>query len=82
MQLTALDHVVQPAVNSVLQALGRPIRKAEDRAIVVLLEKRLLEGRSRDCMPGSMDSLRTSSPSRTGKHVERFFRIPKSMGSS
>lgn len=73
---------LQPAVNSVLQALGRPIRKAEDRAIVVLLEKRLLEGRSRDCMPGSMDSLRTSSPSRTGKHVERFFRIPKSMGSS
>ena len=73
---------LQPAVNSILQALGRPIRKAEDRAIVVLLEKRLLESRSRDCMPGSMDSLRTSSPSRTGKHVERFFRIPKSMGSS
>ena len=73
---------LQPAVNSILQALGRPIRKEEDRAIVVLLEKRLLESRSKDCMPGSMDSLRTSSPARTSKHVERVFRIPKSMGSS
>ena len=33
---------LQPAVNSILQALGRPIRKKEDRAIIVLLEKRLL----------------------------------------
>jgi DNA excision repair protein ERCC-2 len=73
---------LQPAINSVLQALGRPIRKAEDRAIVVLLEKRLLDSRSKDCMPESMDSLRTSSPDRTGKHVERFFKIPQSMGSS
>ncbi|MBL11531.1 MAG: hypothetical protein CMB46_01800 [Euryarchaeota archaeon] len=73
---------LQPAINSVLQALGRPIRKAEDRAIVVLLEKRLLDSRSKDCMPKSMDSLRTSSPNRTGKHVERFFKIPQSMGSS
>ena len=73
---------LQPAINSVLQALGRPIRKAEDRAIVILLEKRLLDSRSKDCMPESMDSLRTSSPDRTGKHVERFFKIPQSMGSS
>ena len=27
---------LQPAVNSILQALGRPIRKREDRAIIVL----------------------------------------------
>ena len=37
---------LQPAVNSILQALGRPIRKKEDRAIIVLLEKRILENRS------------------------------------
>ena len=30
----------QPAVNSVLQAIGRPIRKKEDRAILVVLENR------------------------------------------
>ena len=29
----------QPAINSILQALGRPIRKSADRAIVILLEK-------------------------------------------
>ena len=34
---------LQPAVNSVLQALGRPIRKKEDRAIIVLLEKECLK---------------------------------------
>ncbi|MEC8955405.1 MAG: ATP-dependent DNA helicase, partial [Candidatus Thermoplasmatota archaeon] len=33
----------QPAVNSVLQAIGRPIRKANDRALVVILEKRMRE---------------------------------------
>ena len=32
----------QPAVNSLMQAIGRPIRKGADRALVVLLENRLL----------------------------------------
>jgi DNA excision repair protein ERCC-2 len=66
---------LQPAVNSVLQALGRPIRNAEDKAIVVLLEKRLLERRVGDCMPKSMHTRQTTSPSRTSKHVERFFEM-------
>ena len=65
---------LQPAVNSILQALGRPIRKKEDRAIVVLLEKRLLEGRVSSCMP-AMQRMRTSKPERTAKRVKAFFEI-------
>ena len=66
---------LQPAVNSVLQALGRPIRKAEDKAIVILLEKRMLERRVVDCIPKSIHTRQTTSPSRTAKHVERFFEM-------
>ena len=65
---------LQPAVNSILQALGRPIRKKEDRAIVVLLEKRLLESRVGDCMP-EMQKMRTSKPERTAERVKAFFEI-------
>lgn len=65
---------LQPAVNSVLQALGRPIRKREDRAIVVLLEKRMLERRVSDCMPKMM-RMQTSKPSRTAERVRAFFEI-------
>lgn len=65
---------LQPAVNSVLQALGRPIRKKGDRAIIVLLENRMLERRVSDCMP-SMMKIQTSSPSRTAERVKAFFEI-------
>ena len=65
---------LQPAVNSILQALGRPIRKKEDRAIVVLLEKRLLERRVSSCMP-AMQKMRTSKPERTAERVKAFFEI-------
>ena len=65
---------LQPAVNSVLQALGRPIRKKEDRAIIVLLEKRMLERRVSDCMPKMM-RIQTSKPSRTAERVRTFFEI-------
>ena len=65
---------LQPAVNSILQALGRPIRKKEDRAIVILLEKRLLERRVSDCMP-AMQKMRTSKPERTAERVKAFFEI-------
>jgi len=65
---------LQPAVNSVLQALGRPIRKKEDRAIVILLEKRLLERRVSNCMP-EMQKMQTSTPARTAERVKAFFEI-------
>jgi len=65
---------LQPAVNSILQALGRPIRKKEDRAIIVLLEKRLLENRVSRCMP-VMQKMQTSNPSRTAERVHSFFQM-------
>ena len=65
---------LQPAVNSILQALGRPIRKKEDRAIIVLLEKRLLENRVSRCMP-VMQKMQTSNPSRTAERVNSFFQM-------
>ena len=65
---------LQPAVNSILQALGRPIRKKEDRAIIVLLEKRLLENRVSRCMP-DMQKMQTSNPSRTAERVKSFFQM-------
>jgi DNA excision repair protein ERCC-2 len=65
---------LQPAVNSILQALGRPIRKKEDRAIIVLLEKRLLENRVSRCMP-EMQKMQTSNPSRTAERVKSFFQM-------
>ena len=65
---------LQPAVNSVLQALGRPIRKKEDRAIVVLLENRMLEGRVTNCMP-IMHKIQSSNPQRTGERVKSFFEM-------
>ena len=66
---------LQPAVNSVLQALGRPIRKKEDRAIIVLLESRFLENRVADCLPKSMQTIQTSGPNRTSERVKRFFEM-------
>ena len=63
----------QPAVNSILQAMGRSIRKVEDRALVVILEKRLRQGRYRDCMPSRMRFLKVNGPERTASLARRFF---------
>ena len=65
---------LQPAVNSIMQAIGRPIRKKEDKAIVVLLEKRLLERRVSNCMP-EMQRMQSSKPARTAERVKSFFEI-------
>ena len=56
----------QPAVNSLMQAIGRPIRKGEDRALVVLLENRLLQRNYKICMPSSLQTKEVSNPERTG----------------
>jgi DNA excision repair protein ERCC-2 len=63
----------QPAVNSLLQALGRPIRKREDRALVVLLDRRLLRRPYRHCLPSTMSAIEVPDASRTARHVKRFF---------
>ena len=63
----------QPAVNSLMQAIGRPIRKGEDRALVVLLENRLLQRNYKICMPSSLQTIEVSNPERTGKWTTSFF---------
>ena len=64
----------QPAVNRLLQAIGRPIRKAADRALVVLLEKRLLQRGFRICMPDGIHAVESVDSDRTARHTGRFFR--------
>ncbi|MFQ3321671.1 MAG: DNA excision repair protein ERCC-2 [Candidatus Thalassarchaeaceae archaeon] len=63
----------QPAVNSLMQAIGRPIRKGEDRALVVLLENRLLNRNYKICMPSSLQIRQTSNYLRTEKFTKSFF---------
>jgi len=78
----------QPAVNSLMQAIGRPIRKGEDRALVVLLENRLLQRNYKICMPDSLQTIGVTNPERTGKLTKSFFdhfpepakRIKETMG--
>ena len=64
----------QPAVNRLLQAIGRPIRKAADRALVVILEKRLLQRGYRFCLPKGAHMVECVDSDRTERHAERFFR--------
>ena len=64
----------QPAINRLMQAIGRPIRKAADRALVVLLEKRLLQRGYRLCLPKGAHLVESIDSSRTQRHAERFFR--------
>ena len=70
--------VIQPAVNSVLQGMGRAIRKAEDRAYILLLDNRLLSGQYRSCLPSTMDTFTADSAKQTARMVKRFFsRFPE-----
>ena len=64
----------QPAINSIMQALGRPIRKSEDRAIVVLLEKRIMMRQFRNCLPKSIDIIQSPDENRTGRLTRNFFK--------
>jgi DNA excision repair protein ERCC-2 len=64
----------QPAVNSIMQALGRPIRKSEDRAIVVLLEKRVMMRQFRNCLPNKIEIIQSPDEKRTGRLTKNFFK--------
>ncbi len=65
--------VLQPAVNSVLQGIGRAIRKAEDRAFILLLDNRLLSGQYRACLPPTMQAFTADDSRRTSRMARRFF---------
>ena len=64
----------QPAINSIMQALGRPIRKSEDRAIIILLEKRIMMRQFRNCLPKSIELIQSPDENRTGRLTRNFFR--------
>ena len=69
---------LQPAVNSVLQGMGRAIRKVEDRAFILLLDKRLLSGQYRTCLPPTRHTFTADDSKRTGRRVKQFFeRFPE-----
>ena len=64
---------LQPAVNSVLQGMGRAIRKVEDRAFILLLDNRLLTGQYRMCLPPTLHTFTADDSKRTERMVKRFF---------
>ncbi len=64
---------IQPAVNSVLQGMGRAIRKVEDRAFILLLDNRLLNGQYRTCLPPTLHTFTADNSKRTGRRVKQFF---------
>lgn len=70
--------MTQPAVNRVLQAMGRPIRGIDDRAVVLLLEQRCEQPMYRKCFPGDLQMVPMSDPNGLKRLAERFYRrVPR-----
>ena len=63
----------QPAMNAILQAMGRAIRKAEDRAIVLVLERRVGDRGYKACLPMGLNMFHTDNSETTERLVRRFF---------
>ena len=64
---------IQPAVNSVIQAMGRPIRSSNDRAFIVLLDKRHVDYTYKKCHPSKFNPLICIDSEITRKYIQRFF---------
>ena len=65
--------VIQPGVNSVMQGMGRAIRKVEDRAFILLLDNRLLSGQYKSCLPPTLKPFTADNSRRTERRVKAFF---------
>lgn len=65
--------VSQPAINAILQAMGRPIRAVGDRALVVLLDRRVTERTYTACFPADLRMNEASDAESTGRFARRFF---------
>ena len=63
----------QPAINSILQAMGRPIRAIGDRALILLLDKRHLDRTYSICFPNNLMMSQVSNPEATARYAKRFF---------
>ncbi|MDP6333808.1 MAG: ATP-dependent DNA helicase [Candidatus Poseidoniaceae archaeon] len=66
--------VTQPAINSILQAMGRPIRSIKDRALILLLDKRNRDQNYARCYPVDMKMNATSNSETTTSFAKRFFK--------
>jgi Rad3-related DNA helicase len=66
--------VSQPAINSILQAMGRPIRSIGDRALIVLLDRRVTERTYTSCFPDDLRMNEAATPESTGHFARRFFK--------
>ena len=69
--------VTQPAINSILQAMGRPIRSIEDRALILLLDNRNDNRTYRECYPSAMKMNTSNDSNSTNAFASRFFRRVK-----
>ena len=63
----------QPAINSILQAMGRPIRSIADRALILLLDKRNTDRTYIGCYPRDIRMNTTTEPETTKSFARRFF---------
>ncbi len=64
---------MQPAINSVIQAMGRPIRSSKDKAFIVLLDSRHLDQNYRKCHPENFSPLICNDSETTRRYIARFF---------
>ena len=65
--------VTQPAINAILQAMGRPIRSIGDRALILLLDQRHTDRTYISCYPGDLRMNSTNDPQTTSSFARRFF---------
>lgn len=65
---------VQPAINSVLQAVGRPIRNFGDRAFILLLDSRHDRSPYKSCLPSGIQPIITQNPATALTVARRFFK--------
>ena len=72
---------LQPSVNSILQAMGRPIRAIGDRALILLLDRRNSERTYQVCYPPDTIMNHVSNSDGTEIFARRFFSKVKWEGS-
>ncbi|MED5567822.1 MAG: helicase C-terminal domain-containing protein, partial [Candidatus Thermoplasmatota archaeon] len=65
--------VSQPAINSILQAMGRPIRSIGDRALILLLDRRVTDRTYAGCFPADLRMNDATDHDSTQRFARRFF---------
>ncbi|NCF96772.1 MAG: DEAD/DEAH box helicase family protein [Euryarchaeota archaeon] len=63
----------QPAINTILQAMGRPIRAMGDRVLIVLLDRRNVDRTYSICYPPDIKMNQVSNHDGSGRFAKRFF---------